>query len=105
MKSFLLTFSIYLLSLSFISCNDLDRNANNSSQMVKAIKQKQQNKQESEACTPFCSCSCCPTSAFYQTVLYLGIKKFELKSEKYCDFNSNFYSEITFSIWQPPKFS
>ena len=105
MKPFLFTLSIYLLALSCIACNDLDSNAESSLQMVTTTNQQQQNRQKSEECTPFCSCSCCPTSAFYQTVLYLGIKKFELKSEKYCDFNSNFYSEITFSIWQPPKFS
>ena len=105
MKSFLLTFSIYLLSLSCISCNDLDRNANNSSQMVKAIKQKQQNKQESEACTPFCSCSCCPTSAFYQKLIYFNFDKLVFQSVKYPAFNSKFYSEVAFSVWHPPKIS
>lgn len=105
MRSFLFTLSIYLLALSCIACNDLDSNAESSLQMVTTTNQQQQNRQKSEECTPFCSCSCCPASAFYQKLIYFNFDKLVFQSVKYPAFNSNFYSEVAFSVWHPPKIS
>jgi hypothetical protein len=64
---------------------------------------QQQHNDSKEACTPFCNCSCCPASAFYSPLSKIEVSKVNFQSEKFPQFDFAFTSNVSYSIWQPPK--
>lgn len=103
MKFFAFIMSIYLLVLSCIPCNDKQECSAKAEQKISAIPSHQHQQPVDEACTPFCSCSHCPASAFYQSVAHNNIATAVFQSLKYPIYNYSFSTEVSFSIWQPPK--
>lgn len=72
-------------------------------QKISAAPQHQHQQPVDEACTPFCNCSHCPASAFNQQLSHFNVVKPVFQSLKYPIYNSSFSTEVSFSIWQPPK--
>jgi len=105
MKFFAFIMSFYLLGLSCIPCGDREDCNARPEQTISVSTNHQEHKNPIEACTPFCSCSCCPASAFYQPLSHFNVVKTVFQSLKYPVNNSSFCSEVSFSIWQPPKIS
>ncbi|MHA8058317.1 MULTISPECIES: DUF6660 family protein [Aquirufa] len=103
MKISTLALSFYLLTLSCFACNELNLSFYSSFQVVSAENNHNHNEQNSEACTPFCNCSCCPSSAFYQPIQHFNWVIISFQSVKYPIYNSSFHIEVFYSIWQPPK--
>ncbi|MFN0082794.1 MAG: DUF6660 family protein [Ferruginibacter sp.] len=103
MKIFAVIMSIYLLGLSCIPCGDKEERNAKGAQTISAIKHQHQHDNTNDACTPFCSCSCCPASAFFQPLSHFSIYKVVFPSKKYPVYNSSFCPQVSFSIWQPPK--
>lgn len=106
MKNFWLIFSVFLLSLSVYPCSDSDECEN----AVKTEVSKNDNhkhNQETEHCTPFCTCSHCPASAFYQQLAAVSFEKESVTFEQSPTnhYTSIFAEEISLAIWQPPKIS
>jgi len=61
-------------------------------------------KSKDDACSPFCSCFCCPSSAFFYNkelqitapvVLYIN-RNFSYADQQFISYNMH-------AIWQPPK--
>ena len=103
MKFFTLIMSFFLLYISCLPCGDrLECNAK-TEQKISAKTNHQQHKHTSEACTPFCTCSCCAASAFHQPFAKQQILKQMFQSVKYHIQNDLFLSQEFSSIWQPPK--
>jgi hypothetical protein len=86
-----------------LPCSDRQENNVKAEQKISATTQQQQHQAGDEACTPFCSCVCCAASAFYQPFPYLNAAKAIFQSVKFPVYESSFCSEVSFSIWQPPK--
>ena len=96
-------FAIYLLSLSCMPCGDVNECNDKVAQTISATTNHQQHKHTSEACTPFCTCSCCAAFAYYQPFAKPAMLKPQMKSEKYPAYNDSFLSQGFSAIWQPPK--
>ena len=105
MKFFTLIMSFFLLYLSCLSCSDSKECNINAEQKVSATTNHEQHKHTSEACTPFCNCSCCAASAFHQPFAKQQALKQIFQSVKYHIQNDSFLSQEFSSIWQPPKIS
>jgi hypothetical protein len=60
---------------------------------------------DTENCSPFCMCACCGQSfSFTHFQADLGLN-FPTVSQKITVYKASFTSEVSFSIWQPPKIS
>lgn len=107
MKLFTLIFSIYLLVLSCVPCADKDECISNLKKEVPTSASHQHNKKniENGSCTPFCSCSHCPASAFFQSVIKKSAPKLFVLISRYSEYKISFSSNKIASIWQPPKLS
>jgi len=94
-----------MLYLSFLPCGDsIECNAQ-TELSIKANDNHQQHEHQSEACTPFCTCSCCAASAFYSPLSKIHASKIVLLSEKHPLLNEDAKTDIFSSIWQPPQLS
>lgn len=104
MKFLTLIFSIYLLGLSCLPCADKDE-CNNINTTTKISTSADNEKQHpgNESCTPFCSCTHCPASAFCQSIVPYKIPKIIFPSVEYPVYEISFSSKNSFSIWQPPQ--
>ena len=96
-------FAVYLLTLSCLPCGDMNECNDKAAQTISATTDHQQHKHSKEACTPFCSCSCCAASGFYVSFSKTQSPKLFQQSEKYPSHNISFLSQEFSSIWQPPK--
>ena len=108
MKNFWFVFSIFLLSLSVYPCSENDNCEKKTKSELSENHNSQNQQQENEHCTPFCNCSHCPASVFYQNVFPYNFKEKTIKCEsnKLITFYTFIYTQkIADKIWQPPKIS
>jgi hypothetical protein len=62
----------------------------------------QQDHPKTDACSPFCSCSCCSGTPIPKVLGKLILVKLEFKKE-YNYFYSSSIKGISLPIWQPPQ--
>jgi len=106
MKFFFFILSCFMLYMSCLPCNDSKIESDEKSNVkISAIVNHPQDNHDTESCSPFCSCSCCHASVFYQALPFYNIAKQLFQTKEYPLYTSSFYSKISFSIWQPPKLS
>jgi len=105
MKFFFFLLSFFLLYLSCIPCSDSKECNRKAPAEISATDNHQQHRHDAEACTPFCTCSCCAASAYYSPFSKAHGAKIFLLSRKYPIYNVAFNTEVYYSIWQPPKIS
>ena len=103
MRFFAFIMSFYLLCVSFLPCGDRKEcNSIGGAQSISASTNHQEHHHSAEACTPFCVCSCCASSACVQSNSKAHIMTI-FPSEKHRDLNFFFLSRDFSSIWQPPR--
>ena len=103
MKFFTLIMSLFLLYISCLPCGDrLECNAK-TEQKISANTNHQQHKHTSEACTPFCTCSCCAASILFLSLTKAQSPKLIFTLKNYPIVNDSFFSQDFSFIWQPPK--
>ncbi|MGO4772143.1 DUF6660 family protein [Flavobacterium sp. W22_SRS_FK3] len=109
MKFIWFLFSIYLVSLSLMPCNDIDNCSSLAkTELHKNHPQDQKSDSQNDQCTPLCSCACCGTHGFqFQNHFFKKEKDFNFVDAKnLIDFYVyNHYKTIYLGIWQPPKLS
>ena len=104
MKFFVFIFSFYTLALSCFPCADSGECNVNAGQKISIATQHPDHQQEASACSPFCSCNCCPGFDF--SLASLHIEYLVLSSaEKLAAYLPATISGIALPIWQPPKMS
>jgi hypothetical protein len=103
MKFLLLFLGFYILGMSCVPCSDSKECTVSSEVIVSTSNDHQEHKHSQEACTPFCTCSCCAASAYYNHLDKVKVIHITFQSEKYPLHIENFHSEVSYSIWQPPK--
>ena len=91
-----------MLALNCFPCEDSAEWNVKTEQKISTTHQ-QDHEQESEACTPFCSCACCAAAGFYHQVSNTPITRLVLQAGKFLYPNDNFNSYDLHSVWQPPK--
>ena len=104
-KLFFFILSSFLLYLSCLPCRDNVECNGKTGMTITATDNHQKHDHRSEACTPFCSCSCCPASAFYAPIPKLQEARIDLQAVKYPLYKVAFNTRVSYSIWQPPKIS
>jgi hypothetical protein len=105
-KSFFFILAFAILYMSCLPCGDSQECNSKAEIKISASTDHEQHDHQSEACTPFCTCSCCPSSAVSSVFGKSQVDKLELSSRaKYALFDISFHSEPASHIWQPPKLS
>jgi hypothetical protein len=104
MKFFVFMLSFYMLALNCFPCGDSQECNLKQEQEISVTTSHQDHTPNTETCTPFCSCSCCAASAFYQPVLYAKTIPLDFQSFKFHN-KADFSSYDFHSVWQPPKIS
>lgn len=107
MKLFTVLMACYLMLLSVIPCRDKQTVPLNSKEVatISAVSDNQHDsKHNTDTCTPFCNCSRCAASAFFQLLPSFTITKVEI-TISYPIPHMTFVSHEDKSIWQPPQLS
>ncbi len=105
MKATFFILGFFLLYLSSLPCGDSKECNAKTPVEISANDNHQQHNHESEACTPFCTCSCCPASSYFYSPSKTHVSKVIFQSGKHPLFNVAFNSEAHYAIWQPPQLS
>lgn len=95
--------SFYLLFLTYFPCGDRQECNVKSEVNISAFTGHDGHDHDNEACTPFCSCSCCPASAFYTSFAKASFVKPVIQSQEFHNYDITFNTEVHISIWQPPQ--
>ncbi len=106
MKIFVLIFNFYLLILPCLPCADEDDCAKEekTSIYLHLKKEKENNENHKEKCTPFCHCVCCNSTVLLHTNLEQKFTILHLPTIKFSTVEIKFKSTNFNIIWQPPKF-
>ena len=106
MRVLKILFSVYFFTLTSFPCLCEDMHAlNNKQEQISQPSNTHTNGQE-EDCSPFCSCSCCPSSVFYsQKIFHLQEPTLFYRSQIFNSPEQSFHSYKSHNIWQPPKLS
>lgn len=99
--------SVYMLLLSIYPCVENESNAMlQQEQIISAQNNNQHPLSETDACTPFCSCSHCPASAFHQFIAAFSIMPVLFDKLKPSPLRNDVLISFSLSaIWQPPQLS
>lgn len=102
MKILSVIMSVIILALSFVPC--ADNNSVNQSQEISLHQDSDNHQHHSDFCSPLCVCSCCGTIvAQIEGQADFEIKTYEIYSSQENLLKPRFPSDISFSIWEPPK--
>jgi hypothetical protein len=109
MKLICFLFSIYLVSLSLLPCNDIDDCTSFAkTELHKNHTSEKKSDFQNDQCTPFCSCACCGIHGFqFQKHIFTEEKNINFAETKRQNnfYAFNTYKAIYLGIWQPPKLS
>ncbi len=104
-RTFFLFFSLFMLFLSCVPCNDKTDNCAKTNQQYISSNTQQQHHHNFEACSPFCTCSCCAISVVNSQILKSHPIKVNWHFEKYPQYSVAITSQTLSAIWQPPRLS
>lgn len=107
MKTFSIILAVLVLFLSGIPCDDLNQN-NDGELLVYSQSNSHDDHgdhQNSDACSPFCACQCCQSSAVpLNPILNAAITTYYIQKKP--SYRQVFYPNgIIYSIWRPPQLS
>ncbi len=105
MSFFAHIFTIYILALSLLPCNDVYVEYQNDIAKTELTQPHNQRTEHNDACSPFCTCSCCSTYVIlkFEPSLINIFKPDAGTTLKYPIRNFSFVSAYSGNIWQPPK--
>ena len=101
MKFVFFLFGIYLLALSCMPCSDSTETSAGTEVTVSPAGNHEEHSKE--ACTPFCVCSCCSVSVFYNQPVKITAAKPAIHSTTYFIQQDNNIRTTQNAIWQPPR--
>jgi hypothetical protein len=109
-KVFCFVFTIHILLLSLVPCEELTTKAEirvNEAFQQSQIQSHEQTSDENENCSPFCICSCCHFSTAYQFKIFSVTDKITITpiSTPEISYQNPHTQNYKNSIWQPPKFN
>ena len=104
MKFFTFIMAVLVLTLSVVPCADNGNAmyAGKAKTEITKPSEQQQDNNHSEACSPFCQCSCC--AGFYINHFIASIIIIPLYvGNSSCSFLPADVNEVALPIWQPPQ--
>ena len=105
MKYFWAIFSIYILVLFTMPCGD-EKDCNEFAETHTSITadNSQNTPHQDGICSPFCNCACCGSQGFNIEPFPAVSIAFSQSAEKeIIPYESQFLSQFTSNIWQPPQ--
>lgn len=104
MKIFTVILSIYVLALSFVTCNDAVSHETTLNETVSNVSEPDHHSDEGTAdyCSPFCSCQCCQVNLNVQHNDVFDITVSKISTKVHVPTYS-VKQEFTYSIFQPPQ--
>ncbi|MDZ4794344.1 MAG: DUF6660 family protein [Bacteroidota bacterium] len=105
MRPLFFLLSCFILFLSCLACSDSNECKDETAIAIASTDTPRDHNHDEEACTPFCTCSCCAVSIFYSIIPKILDLKIIFQPEKHLISNIAFNTEAYYSIWQPPKIS
>ena len=108
MKFFSVIFSLYILILSCLPCGDTeDCKVLDNGKKTFAQTNHHNHQEDSESCSPFCTCACCGSNIGFSFQCPVSITDtlptFFPQRERIMVENDAFASNFHGNIWQPPK--
>lgn len=103
MRLFCCILSVYIIALTAIPCIDRTDNDHFPQTEIGGNKDNGHQHQDSDQCSPFCTCNCCATSVIYQdfNVRFDDFSVFEKQAST--EYTSAIFSCHLGSVWQPPQ--
>lgn len=107
MKYLASIFGIYFLFLSLLPCNDMGdcKSMDAGAHTEYATSDHSDHQSDSETCPPLCVCVCCGQSVVSVFSASEFTRNLTPSEKVYPALASDFYPEVFFKIWQPPKIS
>ena len=102
MKFISIILSFYVLMLTAIPCIDAPVHDCMNKTDASQGNQHSHHQNDSDRCSPFCTCNCCATSVIFQDV-QVQLSCFSFIEIQYFPLSTGFFSDSLASIWQPPK--
>ena len=101
MKIFAFILSVYIIWLTAIPCIDVAKD--NTVNKIELSKQNQDNRHQddSDHCSPFCTCNCCQSN--FDITTYIALSLPAALDINYFDYSPNFESPALFDFQVPPK--
>lgn len=88
------------MAISFLPCNDSVQSVVENQATISASHSHSESK---DACSPFCTCSCCSVLSISEHVAFFKAENVQFFSKQYPAFNYLSITDVDFSIWQPPQ--
>ena len=92
----------FMLCLSFVPCGDGFERPQRNHEVV-ADPGEKGHRHDDEACTPFCTCSCCSVTISEPEPTFALLSKEEFSSPLYSFYTSSAFANVLNNIWQPPR--
>lgn len=105
MRGLIITFGLYLLTISVLPCGDSFISHLNNKESISLVHHHDHSSGTEDRCNPFCTCSCCSTVInlqFFSNPVkeqFSGFFKKQFFSFENLHLTSDFYG----NIWQPPR--
>ena len=95
--------SVYILLLTAIACVDAPHSSKKS-QVEFATHESSSNHNDTDNCTPLCTCDCCISNVIpIDNSIHLDCKDYTFA--EYSAYSFSYISILFATIWQPPKIS
>jgi hypothetical protein len=99
-------FGFYLFALAVIPCRDQDDCKYSIDKQSSGVATNHaEHENDAEHCSPFCMCACCIQSCSFTKFQVNLALNFPIITKKITVYHSLSTSSVSYSIWQPPKFS
>ncbi len=102
MKFIAFLLSIYILGLSFVTCNDDAEDMSSDTIVASISKGDHQNSGELDLCSPFCYCQCCQVSIDTMTYFSYKLLTQDFFAKVYA-YQDGTLQNVTASLLQPPQ--
>ncbi|MEO8768549.1 MAG: DUF6660 family protein [Ferruginibacter sp.] len=106
MKFFTFILAIMILALGAMPCMDEPYAINQAKSNAQiSVAHNTNDHNDSDACSPFCTCSCCSSAVTFLTVGLLNQHAIFAPAKMYPSYLPSTIFEISLPIWQPPQLS
>ena len=102
MKSIAFIMSVYILSLNFMMCEDINEQDHKSKVAITDALQGDHGHSDSDLCSPFCICQCCQINIVSINFLAYKISSQEMYAPIFYK-NNGMKQDVSYTILQPPQ--
>lgn len=102
MKSMSFILMIIILAMQFMPCTDNNLSNKGIAKLELIKKDTGQHQNKPDACSPFCTCSCCAMHVITRSSLKITLHP-PLYSPEYSECPTGGFMDVSLPIWKPPQ--